>query len=150
MNLTLVRSHSTDKGVFGEILDDAGKHLVFTLEHSYQGTVDVKDTEGKALPPIWVAKLPYGTFTCKRGQHQLHSGPIETFEVTGVPGHTGILIHPGNTEDASEGCILVGIGRTFDQAGGGLPVALTQSRDAFKAFLDLQAGVDEFELLVRN
>lgn len=43
-----------------------------------------------------------------------------------VPGFEGILLHWGNTADATEGCLLIGQTRTFDFIGG--------SKAAFKAF----------------
>jgi hypothetical protein len=42
--------------------------------------------------------------------------------VVDVPGFEGIRFHAGNTADHTEGCILVGLGRTTD--------AITQSRPA--------------------
>lgn len=140
MNLTLKRNHFQANGIFGQLLNEKGEHVAFTLEHAYGSDAE---------PGIWQPKVPAGAYACMRGEHQLHSGPIETFEVTGVTGHQGILIHPGNTEDSSEGCILVGIGRIFTAEGQGQPSGLTQSRDAFKQFMDIQAGADEFQLVVR-
>lgn len=46
-----------------------------------------------------------------------------------VPGRYGILIHPGNTEHDTEGCILVGTGRAADET-------VTNSRAAFEEFVD--------------
>lgn len=136
MNLILKRTDYLPGGIFGVLLDEAGTLQAYTLEHAYQ-------SEG-----TWQPKLPHGTYTCKRGQHALHSGPIETFEVTGVAGHSGILIHPGNTEEASEGCILVGSARTFNSDSR--PMGLLESRAAFNRFLSLEAGQDEFILTVED
>lgn len=141
MNMTLKRTDATSRGIFGELQDEAGKFVAFTLEHAYEHVPT-------SVPPVWEPKLPPGVYTCVRGQHQLHSGPIETFEVTGVPDHKGILLHPGNTEDDSEGCILLGLHRSFSAESEGSPVGISSSREAFNKFMDMQAGKDEFTLAV--
>jgi hypothetical protein len=141
MNLKLTRFLSGSTGIFGKLLDDRGNPLMVTLEHAYPRVApDDRHADGQAV--VYDPKVPAGTYLCKRGHHQLHSGPIETFEVTGVPGHQGILFHCGNMQDASEGCVLLGMQR---DAG-----MITHSRDAFTKFLGLQEGVDEFTLTVEG
>ncbi len=132
MNLILRRTRYCADGIFGELLDAAdGCIFLRTLEHSYA-------SEDGAFS----AKLPLGTYTCVRGQHQLEgmSKPFETFEVTGVPGHTGILFHTGNYNADSAGCILLGKGE--------LTKMITDSRAAFISFLRLMDGLDTFQLTV--
>lgn len=136
MNLRLRRTHHIAAGVFGELFDESGHLVCYTLEHSY---------ESSDLGGHHVAKLPVGTYTCRRGDHRLHSGPIVTFEVMGVPGHKGILFHCGNAEDDSEGCILVGLEQ---HTKNGELVSIGKSRAAFEEFMDLEAGVNEFSLTV--
>jgi hypothetical protein len=126
--LKLTRTLIHESGACGELETDSG-FLCYTLEHTY--------SRGAGL----YTKLPDGEFTCRRGQHQLHSGPIETFEITGVPGHTGILFHPGNTQADSEGCVLLGMYRRSD-------MTLRSSRVAFERFMAYLEGVDEFTLVV--
>lgn len=130
MDLILVREKKRPSGIFGKLCAPDGITFCLTLEHAYP------TTEG------YQPKLPAGTYRCVRGPHQLHTGPIfETFEITGVPGHTGILFHVGNWNRDSEGCVLVGYTISGDNA-------LTRSRDTFKKFMELQAGLDEFQLTV--
>lgn len=55
--------------------------------------------------------------------------------VLDVPGFEGIRIHPGNTAADTEGCILVGTGRT--------ETSIAHSRDAFNVLLPkLQAAIN--------
>lgn len=125
MDLHLVRTECTDEGIFGELRDASGKRLCYTLEHSY----DFKP------------KVPAGLYKCVRGMHALRPGhPFVTFEITGVEGHTGILIHPGNTEEDSKGCVLVG-----QQKEGR---ALLKSRLAFNCLMGLLEGLNTFDLFV--
>lgn len=131
MNLTLKRSKFALYGIEGELTDEMGKHVCFTLEHAYE------QPDGSYKP-----KLPPGMYICQRGQHRLASmnNSFETFEITNVPGHTNILIHCGNYNSDSEGCILVGAA-----FGTG---CILESRLAFGTFLQLQEGIDQFTLAV--
>lgn len=128
MDLKLIRKEYQRDGIFGILTDVGGKVVAHTLEHAYS------DGTG------WAPKIPDGEFVCVRGEHQLASGPIETFEITGVPGHSGLLFHYGNFNKDSEGCVLVGEA----EAGN----ALTKSRAAFAKLMALQDGVDQFNLTV--
>lgn len=133
MDLRLVRTEFGEHGVFGTLLDINGNQIAFTLEHSYQQP-----------DSTWRSKLMDGTYICVRGQHQLANmtHPFETFEITNVPGHTNILIHVGNYNDDSEGCVLVGLHR--DTA------MILNSRMAFGKFMDLENGSDKFTLTVSS
>ena len=53
-----------------------------------------------------ISCIPEGSYVCKRVTRP--SGQV-TFEVTGVIGRTGILFHTGNTEEDTQGCILLGM-----------------------------------------
>lgn len=129
MDLKLITTLHTVKGIFGFITDMNDSELAVTLQHAYQ--LVTGDYEPKLQP---------GTYTCNRSQHELHSGPIETFEVMHVPGHTGILFHYGNYNADSDGCILLG---TYADAN-----QIYNSRVAFDKFMKLQTGVDSFTLIV--
>lgn len=132
MDLTLTRNNFLRIGIFGELSFPDGTVLQ-TLEHAYP------EDSGRYSP-----KIPPGTYTCKRGMHQLeHSpAPFETFEILGVPGHTNILLHIGNRNEDSAGCILLG---STLQLNMGIICA---SKQAFDKFMELEQGVDEFTLTV--
>jgi len=138
MKLILRRRDYRVDGVFGELSDDEGKHLCFTLERSY---ADLNALE--AISP----KLPAGEYKCVKGMHRLSgmAEEFETFEVMNVPGHWGILFHVGNYNEDSEGCILVGegLGRRYKNG-----VMLTNSKKAFAKLMALLKDVEQFTLLV--
>lgn len=129
MNLVLTRNHNGPDGIYAVLTSVYGDFVAATLEHAY---------------PIFSSfepKIPRGSFTCVRGQHALHNGiPFETFEITGVPGHQGLLFHAGNFNADSEGCILLGRAHVGNM--------VTESRATFRKFMELQSGADKFNLEV--
>ena len=133
MNLKLFRTDFRPDGIFGELTSENGLLYLFTLEHSYQ------NEEG-----AWLPKIPEGTYQCIKGQHELEgqAEPFETFEVTRVPDHTGILFHKGNLDKDSEGCILIGLLRSENE--------IINSAGAFSRFMNAQKACDSFTLTVVN
>ncbi len=136
MDLTLKRTQALESGIFGELLDSNNRLMAVSLEHAY-----------KSFVGGWIAKIPLGTFTCVRGEHYLHgmTTPFETFEVTGIDGHAGLLFHWGNFSKDSEGCILVGTNVVGPIGGAKM---ITQSRAAFARLMRLQSGIQTFQLRV--
>jgi len=134
MDLLIKRTDYREDGIYSKVLDESGSVIFVTLDHAYI------DADGKPY-----AKVGPGVYTCKRGTHQLHDGiKFDTFEVTGVPNHSGILFHVGNFNRSSDGCFLVG-----DQIfKGDHEWMVTDSRKTFAEFMALQAGVDTFQLTV--
>jgi Family of unknown function (DUF5675) len=128
--VTLERTIINECGAFGTLSNAASPQLLLsTLEHSY--------VEGDE----WKAKLPAGIYTCKRGVHQLIHNKIETFQIMEVPGHSGMLFHLGNTEEDSEGCVLLGMWADSKQ--------LYHSAIAFSKFMASLQGKDQFTLEVK-
>lgn len=139
MDLILERMKCGDEGCFSYLKDQLGNQIAVSCTHSYQ--------EGAA----WLPKTQPGVYQCVRGRHSLDGvNYFETFEITGVAGHTGILFHPGNTELDSEGCECLGM--TFGElVVKGKPMdAVLDSRTAFNLFMNLQEGCDQFELTVKG
>lgn len=137
MKLILRRNTFREDGVFGELLDEKFNHMFMTLEHAY------KQEDGSYEP-----KVPAGEYLCKRGLHQLHKGdPFDTFEVTGIEGHAGILFHVGNYNKDSEGCILLGTGIGLMLKGGKM---LTASTQAFGKFINDMGNEKAFTLVIEK
>ena len=136
MNILHNREFRAD-GIFGDFTFAGDDHpFMVTLQHAYQQT----DTGA------WMPKVQPGTYTCVRGIHALHNGiPFETFEITGVAGHSGILFHPGNFNADSEGCVLCGQTQLTQANGEDM---ITGSVVEFHAFMARLAGVDSFMLQV--
>lgn len=135
MNITLIRTEKNEHGIFGRIVAESGKFNCVTLEHAYE--------DAGSLP---FAKIPAGTYVCHR--HSPNRLLYETFEVMNVRGHSGILIHVGNYNEDSIGCILVG--RRIMPRPGGQGNMITSSKNTFNAFMDLQKGINNFTLTVKD
>jgi len=130
MDLKLNRIAYKADGIVSELISGSSRIIANTIEHSY-------DSKPKLQP---------GVYKCVRGTHKLHDGiAFETFEVTGVEGHSGILFHVGNWNKDSDGCILVGDGLSTSKQG----TMITNSKVLFHDFMALQAGVDSFTLTVQ-
>ena len=88
-----------------------------------------------------ISSIPAQQYTCKR-----HNSPRfgVTYQVMNVPGRTHILFHPGNTDDDTEGCIL--LGETLGKLRGDR--AILNSGKTFKKFMDELYGALEFHLTI--
>lgn len=89
LTIRLQRLDQTAQRIFGQIR--VGNEIVVpaTLEH--------------------VGILPVGVFRWKKVISPKRG--LLVIELDGVPGHTNIQLHIGNTLDDSEGCVLVGSAR---------------------------------------
>jgi hypothetical protein len=134
MFLQLLRFSYAEDGIFGHLIGPFTSSFL-TLEHSYL-------IDGKYVP-----KISNGNYLCKKGIHQLKSGSaFETFEVTQVARHTGILFHIGNYLKDSEGCIL--IGNSISGLLGSRMI--TESRNAFLDFMGSVGEENYFTLVVSD
>lgn len=104
--LTLTRATFADRVTIGR-LDWQGRPFGFTAE-------DVDRGLNARMPSSLVASLKVKAATAiPVGRYRLSwtlspSRGIYTPRLLDVPGFQGILIHPGNDEDDTEGCILPG------------------------------------------
>ena len=93
MQCELHRNESGDKATLGSFFVN-GKFECHTLELPW------KDNERM------VSCIPLGSYQLEISWSQRFGRPM--IRVLNVPGRDGILIHPGNTDANTEGCILVG------------------------------------------
>ena len=133
---TLTRTECGSDGIFGFFTFDGDTtSFMTTLEHAF-----LQD-DGTYAPVI-----PAGQYMCVRGLHQLSNGiPFQTFEITGVVGHSGLLFHAGNFNRDSEGCVLCGDAKTYQPDGNGM---ITGSRVKFQEWMDRLIGTSSFMLEV--
>lgn len=146
LTLHLERFLTSSHGVFGQLRPDdpaAVKRM-----HMYTG-----EEESLGNKPR-VSCIPAGTYSCERRFY--NKGGYWTFEVTGVPGRSNILFHKGNTEEDSQGCILLGLGVGVldvidEDTRRRVPkLGVTQSGLAFSLFMTRLKDVDEFKLIVTD
>lgn len=130
VSFKLTRKQLRPDGIFSELIDQDGKLVACTLEHSYDN-----------LP-----KIPNGTFDCIRGPHRLHGMTEDfiTFEIRGIIGHSDLLFHWGNYNKDSEGCVLLGAAIAESTQGQWI----TSSKVTFSKFMTSLDGVNSFKLTV--
>ena len=115
MRLKVIRHHSTDDYTLGMLLDVTKgiKFLAYTLEDEHR---DVK-VKGETRIPAGKYNI---TLRTEGGHHQryeekygsMHKGMLW---VRDVPGFEYILIHTGNTDEHTSGCLLLGDSQTNNQ-----------------------------------
>lgn len=91
-----------------------------------------------------LVKIPQGQYRCEKTRY--HRGGYDTFEIKDVQGHSRLLFHLGNTEEDSEGCVL--LGQRFGMLRG--KPAVLQSGLAFAEFMSMMGFRQSFTLGVRN
>lgn len=139
MELTLKRVIANNDGVFG-VLCYGDKPLWLTLEEE-----DKNNSRG-------ISCIPAGSYICKRITRP--SGQL-TYEVQNVPGRSAILIHPGNTEKDTEGCILIGkkldyiTAKDDDTEKEETQMAVLESNTAFNEFMKIMNDRMTFVLHVK-
>ena len=96
--LTLTRT-SRQEGYTTGVLHEGGTILCYTLEPPWRDLAHEKKVMGKTA-------IPEGTYRVRmapsRKFHRMMPYLME------VPNFTGVMIHPGNSVEDTEGCILVG------------------------------------------
>jgi len=119
------------------------------IKNQNEGTLGVlfidKELFCFTLEPPWRNNgvdscIPVGSYVCKRFSSEKHPN---TFEIRGVKGRSSILIHSGNTDVDSLGCIL--LGSVIDITSKKM---VLNSKDTFRKFMDKMKDVNEFILKI--
>tara|TARA_R100000951_G_scaffold30311_2_gene26101 strand:- start:2388 stop:2837 length:450 start_codon:yes stop_codon:yes gene_type:complete len=108
MKLEVIRYHTSDDYTLGMLLDvtEGRKFLCYTLEDEYREEKVMHETRIPAgTYKITLRKIGgfHGRYEKKYGS--MHKGMLW---VRDVPGFEYILIHTGNTDEHTSGCLLVG------------------------------------------
>lgn len=102
--LTLVRYTRTDEAILGSLYLN-GAFVCYTLEN-----------EAKAIP--------CGMYTVQNSKSQKFKRELPLLFSSNVTQSRGIRIHRGNTAKDSQGCVLVGMGRSTEKS------SITESANA--------------------
>ena len=133
MTYLLKRVAMTAVGVFGVLIDENNIPFVLTMERPW-----LNNQEG-------ISCIPWGDYDCVRINSPKHGN---CFQVLHVPNRTNVEIHIGNTEDDSEGCILIGENFAYNIKNGHPGVAA--SGTGFAEFMGKLAAVNAFTLKIRE
>lgn len=132
MKRFVIKRVATGKdGTFGAFLEAVGLDLIpfaLTLERPWLDNA------------VGISCIPSGNYVCRRVNSPRFG---DTFEVTGVRGRLHILLHKGNVDDDSRGCILVG--EEFSTWTDGT-ASIARSGAGFDEFRKRVEGEDAFEL----
>ena len=95
--------------------------------------------------------VPANTYELARMRY--HKSGFMTYEVMNVPGRTHIKFHPGNTEEDTQGCILLGmklgvftVPQDEETGRRAKKLAVLKSRIAFDRFMAHMNGADRATL----
>jgi len=127
MDLQLIRKQFTQRSTIGELSVD-GQFECYTLEDM------VRPVKIKGMTAIPAGSYEVVVTFSARFQRLL---PL----LLNVPGYDGVRIHTGNTDQDTEGCILVGRGKKED--------AIMSSKIAFDAlFPKIQAAAQQEKIFI--
>jgi hypothetical protein len=133
LNVSLIRFGGKGETIGALIID--GDPVCLTLELPWKNNAQN------------VSRIPAGIYECKRVYDRTTGGGSyipETFEITGVPGRSGILFHVGNSIKDTQGCVLTGMALGgADRAGW-----ILNSKDAFGEFLRATSLENAFKLTI--
>lgn len=117
MKLVLERLTSDSDSTIGQIRADE-KFACFTLEDEFRAAKVMHET-----------RIPAGTYGLKLraegGFHEKYKAKYGAdwhkgmLHLQSVPGFEYVLIHTGNSDDDSSGCLLVGMTANVNEKGGG-------------------------------
>ena len=135
--LTLLRFHSSPTDTLGLLRLD-GQFLAFTLEDEYRAVKVMSET-----------RIPEGTYTIELYDSPSHSKRYghKMLHLKDVPGFTGILIHKGNSEVDTAGCLLVGNHCQYNPFGSS---RITESTLAYDRIYPIIAALTPIQIQVQS
>jgi GH24 family phage-related lysozyme (muramidase) len=141
MNINVIRKEYTPKSTIGELYID-GKFECFTLEDRV-----------RALKVPGTTAIPSGNYEVVVTWSNRFKRPLPL--LMNVPNYEGVRIHTGNTDENTEGCLLVGKTKQRDFVGesrGAFSDLLPKIQEALqreKVFIDIEQENAPAELLAR-
>lgn len=93
--ITLYRLYEED-GTVGAMVDRWGARICYTMENLWMNN------------QTGISCIPEGDYQVEYMKKSASGKYLDCYWVSGVPDRTGILIHSGNTEMDTRGCILPG------------------------------------------
>lgn len=130
MKLYLFRDHQDDRVTLGRLFNPNDDRGWQTLELPW------KNNQSN------ISCIPDGVYIAERDFY--HHGGYECFELRNVPNRSEIKIHIGNYPKDVKGCIVLGTDRNVDHP------MVTNSRAAFKDFMDYMDGVERFKIEIET
>lgn len=148
MKLLLKRIAKKDKYTIGDLYID-GKWFSNTLEDTDRGlTQDMSLEEIKKIKVYGKTAIPTGIYRVRmdvtsqkfknRSWAKPYNGKLP--RLVNVPGYEGVLIHVGNSDSDSLGCILVGKNTIKGK--------VTDSINTFKVLMNKLQGQDDITLTI--
>lgn len=143
MKLELIRRYCGNGYTIGLLLVD-GVKFCDTLEDTDRGLnssmtlqeIKANKVKGKTAIPTGIYHVDMSTVSPRfkaRSWARTYGGRVPRLQ--GVKGFDGVLIHPGNTADDTEGCILVGRNTEVGK--------LTDSKATYCKLFDMMNAVNE-------
>ena len=125
-----------------DTLEDRDRGLYY---HMSLGNIRAKKVPGKTAIPTGTYRMTLDIKSPKFGSKTFYRETCEGYlpRLIGVPGYDGVLIHVGNTQNDTDGCILVGYNKVKGQ--------VIDSRNAFlKLWNDYlkKAKFDKVEIVI--
>jgi hypothetical protein len=137
-HLVIDRVHDRgEHGVFGtaDLLQDERPLYSF-----FSGEEEWRDNQPN------ISCIPVGAYALRKVASPKFG---DTYQICDVPGRKNVLVHWGNTEEDTEGCVLLGLSMGFtvvekDEETGkrAKKLSVLQSKAAWEKFMKLMGGED--------
>lgn len=132
--ITVKRIRETDSATIGVMEDELGPFAA-TLEDRWRNNQP------------FISCIPTGEYICRRYSSAKYPN---VWQIMNVPGRSLVLIHWGNRDEDTEGCILVA--EKFGREAGEVIIQQSKSvpNEGFNELMALTEGLDEFKLIIEK